>query len=95
MNMVKSMDIPMLRRKESSSKATKAQHDDYRSFAGSSVWVGSGSLPHASFVGSYMQQVSPRLRVQNLTEANRILNEIRYLEPTISFSKVKADAKSA
>lgn len=64
------------------------EYDDYRSLLGSVIWAGNGTLPHASFVGSYMQQLAPRLRVGDLTEASKMLNKMRDLEPTIIFKRL-------
>lgn len=55
------------------------------------MWAGNGSLPQAAYVGSLMQQIAPRLRVRDLTEANKMLKEIRDLNPQILFRNLTGD----
>lgn len=93
MESIKPLNLPRARRKEAMDKATPQEYKAYRSLAGSIIWAGNGSLPQAAFVGSYMQQIAPRLRVQDLTEANKMLKEIRDLEPRIMFPILKADVE--
>lgn len=94
LNTIKPMDITRNRRKEATEKATKDEYNKYRSMAGSIVWAGSGSLPHAAFTGSYMQQRAPTLRVQDLTEANKMLKELKDLTPIVRFRKLDSSIRA-
>lgn len=90
---IQSLDITRSRRKEANDKATEKEYDDYRSLAGSLMWAGNGALPQASFVASSMQQTAPRLKLHNLTEANKMLKELKDLQPIIRFNKINATIK--
>lgn len=63
--------------------------------AESIIWAGNGSLPHAAYVSLYMQQMAPRLRVHHMTDANRILKEMKYITLTINFNKQEGGVDTA
>lgn len=81
-------------RKEARYNATDAKYSHYRSMAGSITWAGNGYLPQAAFAGYYMQQKEPRLRLHYLTEANRMVKEIKGLVPIIRSRKIRASMES-
>lgn len=85
---IKQMEITRNRRKESQHKATDEEYHEYRSLSGSIIWAGNGTLPQAAFTGSYMQQKAPNLRVQDLTEGNKMLKELKDMKPVIKFRKI-------
>lgn len=91
MESIEPLDITRARRKEHEDIATQHEYTAYRSLAGSIIWAGNGALPQAAFVGSLMQQTAPRLRVKDITEANKMLKEIRDLKPLISFRKLTSE----
>lgn len=88
MKSIKPITLSRARRKQAAERATQQEYRDYRSLAGSLIWAGGGTLPQAAFIASYMQQVAPRLRVHDLSEANKMLKELRDLDPTILFRKM-------
>lgn len=91
MGSIKPLDITRARRKQPNEKATPHEYKDYRSLAGSIIWAGNGAMPQAAYVGSFMQQVAPRLRVSDMTEANKMLKEIKDLNPQIMFRKLNSE----
>lgn len=60
---------------------------EYRSLAGTLMYMRSGVLPQAIFVTSKMQQNIPRLSDQDLANANNILIKLRMLDPNVTFLK--------
>jgi len=68
---IKPVEINRARRKDARDKANPKEYTAYRSLAGEIVWAGNGALPHAAFVGSFMQQNAPTLRVEDITEAKK------------------------
>lgn len=93
MESLKPIELPRSRRKQSSEKATNEEYQEYRSMAGSLIWAGNATLPQAGYVASYMQQTAPKLRVHHVTEANKMMKELRDLDATITFKKMKKPAK--
>lgn len=93
MESLKPIDMARSRRKQASDKATSREYQDYRSMAGSLIWAGNATLPQASYVASYMQQTAPKLRVHHVTEANKMLKELKDLNATITFKMMKKPAK--
>lgn len=83
LNRIKPRNIYSARRKQNAEKATEEEYYKYRSLSGSNVWAANGSFPQASFLGSHMQQFAPQLRVRDLTESNKMLKDIRDLDPVI------------
>lgn len=88
-NSIQPMDVTRNRRKEAEDKATEDEYQQYRSLSGSIMWAGNGTLPQAAFTGSFMQQKAPKLRVHDLTEGNKMLKELKDLNPTITFRKLR------
>lgn len=88
-NTIEKMYIKRERRRDTNDKATETEYNKYRSLAGSVIWAGNGSLAHAVFVGSYMQQAATRLLIHDLTDSNRKLKEMRDLKPTIEFPRLE------
>lgn len=87
---VNAIQLGKNRRSEYMDKATKTEYDAYRSLAGCIIWTGHATLPFASFIGSNMQQIAPRLRVCDVMEGNKMLKESRDLEPAIVYNKPKS-----
>lgn len=92
MSSIKSLDVTRARRKQVTEKATENEYKAYRSLAGSIIWEGNGTIPQSSYVGSYLKETAPRLRIQDLTEANKILKELKDPQPVILFQKTSAPA---
>lgn len=91
---IRDIDVTRNRRKEATEKATNEEYHNYRSMAGSIIWAGNGTLPQAAFSGSYMQQKAPTLRVGDLIEGNKMLKELKDLDPTIRFRKLSTDIRT-
>lgn len=81
--------IPMTRtrRKMRSAEATATETKQFRSLAGTLLYLGKGTLPQASFVVSLMQQRIGNLLVEHLIEANEMVAELRKLTPTLTFPR--------
>eukprot|EP00737_Agarophyton_chilense_P002296 gb/GEZJ01002606.1/.p2 GENE.gb/GEZJ01002606.1/~~gb/GEZJ01002606.1/.p2 ORF type:complete len:228 (+),score=26.32 gb/GEZJ01002606.1/:1554-2237(+) len=67
--------------------STEYERKMFRKMAGEMIWLGSGALPQAAYVGSAMQQKLPRLTVRDIMEGNKILTEISRLQPVITFRR--------
>lgn len=91
LNMIKPLHISRMRRKESDQNATQEEYDAYRSLLGSLMWAGNGTFLQASFVASQMQQTEPRLSIRDITEANKMLKELKDMNPTLTFNNVDTD----
>lgn len=65
-----------MRRKEATYKATENEYDGYRSLGGSTIWAGNGGLPQASLVASFKPHTAPKLRFQEIIEANKLLSNL-------------------
>lgn len=87
-NRVKSIMMTRTRRKMREALATASEIVQYRSLAGTLLYLGSGTLPQASLVVSLMQQRIGRLTVAHIVEANEMTVELRRLDPVIRFKKV-------
>lgn len=87
--------IPLYRAllKQSEEKITDEEYSHYRRLAGEILWAVNGCLPQASFVGSNLQQLAPRLRVCDLTSTNKTLAKLKNLSATIKFKKATSDIK--
>lgn len=90
MGEVKYIDISPERKKHRLDKTTDAEKAAFRSMAGEFVWAGSGTLPPASFIGSWMQQRVPRLTVEDLIQANGMLKEMRDMRAEVIYRSPKA-----
>lgn len=84
---LKPVDISRTRRRERDSLATDREIAEYRSLAGTLVYLGASVLPPASYVVSAMQQRIGRLTVLHFIEANDMLIELLKLDPTIRYCR--------
>lgn len=82
-NRVKSIAMTRTRRRQHKFRVTTEEMHEYRSLAGTLLYLGNGVLSHASMVVSIMQQQIGRLRVEHLIDANMMLAELRKLGPFI------------
>lgn len=94
MNELEYMHVTRERRKQTSGKATEKEYKAYRSLVGSIIWAGNGSLPHAPYMGSSMQQREPYLRVQDLVEAEKMLKQAEDQTPVPILRKKIGRVKS-
>lgn len=79
------IDISRPRRKNQTDKCTPLEVTAFKALAGSLNFLGHGVLPQASFAASYLQQHSARLLVETLVTANKVLAEIKSLDPCMKF----------
>lgn len=79
------IEISPERKKHRMEKATEAEIGAFRALAGEFVWIGSSSVPQAAYIGSWMQQRVPNLRVEELVQANGMLKEAREMKADIMF----------
>lgn len=75
------------RRKQLQEPATETEKKQYRSLAGTLLYLGNGILPQASYVTSVLQQQISALMVRHLVDVNSMVCEILHLEPTLMFLK--------
>lgn len=66
-------------------RATPSELQKYRSLAFTLIYLGNGVLPQAAFVTSALQQMVPRVTVEQLVTANDMLTELLKLNPWIRF----------
>lgn len=88
------IDVSRNRRKEIHSVATQREIYEYRSLAGTLMYLGTSVLPQASLATSLMQQRINCLKVSHILDANSMLRDIVNLRPTLRFP-VAADGKGA
>lgn len=84
---LKPIPLPKPRRRQSQEPATETEKKQYRSLAGTLLYLGNGVLPQASFVTSVLQQQISALQVRHLVDANEMVAEIFQLEPVLTFLK--------
>ena len=65
--------------------ATDKEAKQYRSLAATLMYLGNAVLPQASYATSILQQMLPKLRIEELVKANDILKEVLALKPQIVF----------
>lgn len=82
---MKYIEIPTERKKHRLDKATDDERNAFRSMAGEFIWAGSGALPPAAYIGSWMQQRVPSLTVEDILQANGMLKEMRELKADIIY----------
>lgn len=82
---LKPISLSRQRRRQLHEFATETEKKQYRSLAGTLLYLGNGVLPQASYVTSVLQQQISALKVRNLVDANEMVGEILQLEPTITF----------
>lgn len=82
-----SIPISKIRNKERRKLAYDSEIRDYRSLAGTLIYLGSGILPEAAYVTSTMQQKLPRLTIQDLLDANAMVKELLTLPPYITYPR--------
>lgn len=82
---INSVHVTPSRRKESNSLAAPSEVDGYRRLCGELLWLGIGAVPHACALASSMQQRVPRLKVSDITWANRSLHHLHSSPASIRF----------
>lgn len=87
---LKTLDICRARRKQHDGMATKNEEKEYRSLAGTLMYLGNAVVPQAALDTSLVQERLERLKVSHLLEANEALREILALHPSIRYSAPEA-----
>lgn len=87
------LDMTRERRKQADEKVTKEEYAGFRSLAGEIMWLGGGVSPQSSFVASYLQQRTSDLRVKHLTEANKLLKQLKLLPSALKYKKGRMQDK--
>lgn len=82
---MKEISIQKCRQVDTYQRATDGETHDYRSMAGTLLYLNQAVLPYASFIASKMQQKLGALRVCDIIEANSILREMKHLNPKYLF----------
>ena len=70
MHAISQIQLDKPRLKMSQARATPKEIAMFREVAGELVWLGGGALPQAAYVGSYMQQCVPYLKIEHIIQAN-------------------------
>ena len=79
------IDLSRSRTKMRKEIATDKEVTQYRSLAATLMYLGNAVLPQASYATSILQQMLPKLRIEELVKANDILKEVLALKPQILF----------
>lgn len=79
------LDISRAQRKQRDGPATDMEEKDYRSLAGTLMYMGNAFLPQAALITSLMQQKLGRLTVEHLTAVNYMLREQLSLRAEIRY----------
>lgn len=87
------IDISPERKKHRMALATDTEKESFRSLAGEFVWIGSSAVPHASYIGSWMQQKVPRLNIDDVIQANGMLKEMKEMKASITFKTPSDDVE--
>ena len=95
MHEIKHMHVDKARSKSGQSRATPREVAAFRAVAGELVWLGGGALPQAAYVGSYMQQCVPYLKVDHVVQANGMLKELKDLKAEILYKCLGGDVAEA
>lgn len=85
---VKPIELSRTRRKEQAERATQTEVSMLKSLAGVVNFLGSGALPQATYIASWMQQCTTQLTVEHLVETNNCVRELLKLDPIITFNRV-------
>lgn len=82
-------EIPLSRerRKQQTRKATDLEPTQFRSLAGTLLWLGKGVLSPAAYASSTMQQKLSNLKVTYLEEANEMVRYIKKFKPYILYNR--------
>lgn len=87
MERLKPITLSRQRRRQHHEPASDTEKRQYRSLAGTLLYLGNGVMPQASYVTSVLQQQISALKVRHLVDANNMLGEILQLDPTLTFLK--------
>ena len=79
------IELSRTRRKQRLDAATDRETTQYRSLAATLMFLGNAVLPQASYATSVLQQLIPKIRVEELVVANDMLKELLSLKPKIVF----------
>lgn len=82
---IKPIPVSKQRRKEQGAYCTLDGVKCYQGLAGSLNFFGRGLLPQVGIAASYMQQMVPRLRVNQLVVANKVVHELTTLKPSMTY----------
>lgn len=82
---IQPLEVPRTCRKQWTSPCSSDEFTRYLGLAGSLNFLGHGILPQASFAASYLQKRVGRLSVSHLVDANKVLNEIKSLDPSFRY----------
>lgn len=86
---IQPLEITRSRRKEFDPSCTPEELTAYLGLAGSLNFLGHGILPQAAFAASYLQQAVGSLKVSDIVNANKVLQEIKCLTPSMKFQAPK------
>ena len=81
------ISISRQRRKQMNEPVTEEEKKQYRSLAGTLLYLGNGVLRQAAFVTSMFQQKISALSVRHLVDANNMLTELLNLDPWLKCLK--------
>lgn len=91
---LKPITLTKTRRSQEQEMATEEEKTQYRSLAGTLLYMGNAVMPQASYVTSVLQQQISALRVKHLAQANEMVKELLQLEPVLKYMK-PANIKNA
>lgn len=86
---LKPLPLSRERRREREAKASDREEKEYRSLAGTLLYMGNAVLPQASLVASRMQQRIADLRVWHLSDANAMLKELLGLDIRLTYRPMR------
>ena len=92
METIKPIDITQDRRRQVQDGCSTDELREYQGLTGSLNFLGHGVLPHAAFAASLLQQLIPRLKVEHLLTANKMLANIKDLDPTLTYRTITANS---
>lgn len=85
---LKEVELSRARRKDRTEKVTAIEEHNYRSLAGTMMYLGSAVVLQAVLATSFMQERLANLRVANVLAGNEILRDILALKLLIMFPAV-------
>lgn len=76
MHKIQPIKLDKTRGKSNSDKATTKELHWVKSLAGALYWLGSGFMPQASYLSSFVQQIIPGQCVRDIGDINALLKEL-------------------
>ena len=82
---ISTIDLDSNRRKNPDGRFTPQEKETFLRLAGQLNWLGHGVLLQAAYVASLLQQWTSELKIRDIIDANKALQELRKLKPSLLY----------